>query len=70
MSAGSSLVVVGERPFVCPHCAKGFGEKKSLENHIRIHTGTKHTENMKYNIPDKFKRNFILDQVILQYAME
>ena len=33
------LYTVGERPFVCPHCAKGFGEKKSLENHVRIHTG-------------------------------
>lgn len=59
------FVVVGERFFVCLYCVKGFGEKKSLENYIRIYIGIEYIENMKYNILDKFKRNFIRDKVIL-----
>ncbi len=34
-------ILVGERPYQCPHCPKAFRQDVHLANHVRLHTGEK-----------------------------
>ena len=35
------VICLGEMPFKCDHCDKGFRSVRNLKNHVRIHTGEK-----------------------------